>query len=70
LGTSNDALGDPLSNIVLSAVWPALASPFKRQFHRSHRSAVKLFNDHCRTSANRNGSTDEPLVTELKFTRK
>jgi hypothetical protein len=54
-------LSDPLAKIVLSAVWPARASFLKRDFDRSHRSAVKLFNDHCRTSANRNGSIDEPL---------
>src|SRR5215471_21485413 len=39
-----------------SAVWPALASFLKRLFHRSHRSAVKAFNNHCRISATRNGS--------------
>jgi len=44
-------LSDLLAKIVFSAVWPARASFLERDFHRSHGSAVKVFNDHCRTSA-------------------
>jgi hypothetical protein len=46
---------------MLPAVRQALASFFKRHFHRSHRSAVKAFNNHCRISATWNNSVDEPL---------
>jgi hypothetical protein len=46
LRASNNALSNPFANIVLRTVWPALASFVQRYFHRSHRSAVKLFNDH------------------------
>jgi hypothetical protein len=57
-------LGDLLAKIVFSAVWPARASFLERDFHRSHGSAVKAFNDHCRTSA-KNSSIDEPLSSQF-----
>jgi hypothetical protein len=62
----NDALGDTLAKIVLSAVWPARASFLKRDFHRSHRPAVKAFNDHCRISATRTARIDA-LCSVRKF---